>query len=229
MPPGLPTDLGRFLPDTWAWVTSLNWSSFLPDIIVAIVTGVVVGLVLYALQKRNEHRSELRHVEDSSNELRFDLQMHAGASHDSKSFALLGQLTQNQQGAYDVIVRRPVASWFRKNPTPLIREMKYFLDATASLTATAKDADTALSMFLTAEGRDEQFGRKYINGKFLDAPESVLSRLTSSAGLRPLYDSLVEDFLATPQGTEFKARLKRSENFVEDTFTGMKRALFTAE
>lgn len=170
---------------------SVNWEAFVPDLIVGVVTGGVVGLVLLAYERRSgkrRRRDEARAVGlRLVHPLLLALQRPTYTTTYSGVLPLPAKLTR----ALDLIEASDLDALHDIEPTELTRRIRKFRSCMWDLRADAEDLDQAISRWgrLHARDADEvEYGMAIIlgaSGSYLSEtfPESgVRERLSGAAG-----------------------------------------------
>ncbi|TFC11086.1 hypothetical protein [Cryobacterium sp. MDB2-33-2] len=137
------------------WATTVDWSSFVPDLIVGLLTGVVVGAVLWwwtiLAQRRNAQEITVRDWAILKAKLSSGLRR--PHSQGCEDFAALGPAADR---LYELVSERPLRLWYSITPVPGIAEAVAFQDAYEAASATGHTLENNL---LSAIHRQQVYGK----------------------------------------------------------------------
>ena len=205
-------------------VGGLDWSSFLPDTIVAIITGTVVGLVLLLAQRSQEHRQELARIDVESKRIRYPLTLALGGVHEGFSYSNLSALTSKQAKAVSILDPLPIGEWYEKNPTDLVAMCFHFQAATLGVRSAGDALSADVGIWLRRDGRNGDFGRRYIHAKLQSAPPDFLKSVAPSPGIAEMLDGVVAEMRSSHDIARRLSSLLDAQAFMADVEAGLLRA-----
>jgi hypothetical protein len=201
--------------DVASWIRAWDWSSFLPDSIVAIFIGVIVGFTLFIVQKAQERRLERTRIEVESKRLEHPLTLAIGGTIDGRDYGDFASLTTMQSDALKILERAPIDEWYEKHPTKLIFECFHFQRAALGVRTVGKALAASVDLWLQENGHKVDYGRRYMNERLRDAPRDAMNRLNGESAIKETLDDRVELMLKTERISKGVDALKEAQEYME--------------
>lgn len=162
---------------------SVNWETFIPDLIVGVVTGGVVGLVLLGYERRSGKRRRREEARAVGLRLVHPLLLALQRPTYTNSYSGILPLPAKLTRALDLVEASELDALHDIEPTELTRRIRKFRSCMWDFRADAEDLDQAISRWgrLHAGSPDEV---EYGIAKILGAPASYLAEAYPEPGAR---------------------------------------------
>lgn len=150
-----------------------NWSTFIPDLIVGVVTGAVVGLAFYVYESKSaetRRRDEARAV---SRRIVQPLLLVLQRPDFEREYQRITPLPRKFVRAIDVIEGSDLDHWHDIAPNDLTSRLLRFRSAAWDLREDAHDLDEAIRRWARLHAHHDRTA-EYATAKVLDAPRQYI-------------------------------------------------------
>lgn len=194
-----------------------DWSTLVPDLIVAVVTGLLIGLVLWLLQLIYERRRNADVARRISLRIVQPLLLVLQAPSYVLSFTDMSALPRKHQAAFNIIENSDLDEWHETRPTKLTRSLMSYRSVLRDYQQDANDLAQAVERWFNVHEADPRV-RQWVAGKLLGANIEVLR---DSSNGKTDYQDLVRDGervleqrLVSKHARAFRTAQRRADNAV---------------
>lgn len=157
-------------------VFSPDWSAMIPDLIVAVVTGVAVGVTILFAERLSASKAEKRRLERIGTRLVHPLLLIVQRPEHFPRFDHIGKLTKKQSEALDILEDRDLDDWHEATPTPLTRALVKYRNALRDQRHDREDLAQALRDWGRMHSKEQRVV-EYSEARLLDANQEVIRDL----------------------------------------------------
>lgn len=152
---------------------AINWSSFIPDLIVGVVTGAVVGLALYIYESKTSERRRREEARAVSRRIVQPMLLVLQRPDFEHEYQRLTPLPRKLVRAIGLIEGSDLDHWHDIEPTDLTRRLLRFRSAAWDLREDAQDLEEAIRRWARLHAEHER-SAEYATALVLDAPHQYL-------------------------------------------------------
>ena len=155
------------------WLGSWSWAQFFPDVVAAIVTGLIVGaalLIAESIRRTQDYRNAAR---DGATRLVHPLLLELQRSGDDPRLRQLRKLGRRRAKALAIVEGSSIELWHEMRPTKLTSAILSFRTASWSLLAQAKELDSAVARWCRIHEPHEEL-RQFAVQRLKGATDQVL-------------------------------------------------------
>lgn len=144
-----------------------------PDIIVAVITGVAVGAALLIADRASAAGAERRRFEKLGTRLVHPLLLVLQRPEHFPRFEGIGELVKKQREALKILEHPDLDDWHETSPTELTRSLVQYRNALRDQRHDREDLAQALADWARIHGKEERI-EEYAEARLLDAHQQAL-------------------------------------------------------
>jgi hypothetical protein len=195
------------------WLTSWDWTQFVPDAIVALLTGVLVGVALLIAQWQREKRATTGEARDGAARLVHPLLLELQRAGDDPRYERLDKLSRRRETALRLIERSEAEIWHERRPTKITAAMLAYRNACWSQIAQGKELESGISRWCRDHAASPHT-REFATAKQKGANHRDLSGRYTRADWKKMtadYALLTTSRRVTKPASRYRAKSSRAE------------------
>ncbi|MHA7264109.1 hypothetical protein ACX80W_13000 [Arthrobacter sp. TMN-37] len=153
-----------------------DWSTVIPDLIVALVTGVAVGVAILIVERMSAVKAEKRKLEQLGTRLVHPLLLVLQRPVYFPRFDQIGELEKKQREALNILEDPDLDDWHDTSPTPLTKALVKYRNALRDQRHDREDLAQTIRDWERLHGREPKIV-EYSEARLLDANEQALRDL----------------------------------------------------
>lgn len=153
--------------------TNASWSSFVPDLIVGVATGGLIGLALYVFERRSSRARRRAEARAVSQRIVHPLLIALKRPQLLKNYTTISPLARKASQSLELIEGSDVDQWHETMPTDLTTKLLHYRSTLWDLEADADNLNESILRWHEIHGHDERVMR-YATAELLDAPHQYL-------------------------------------------------------
>lgn len=208
-----------------------DWSTMIPDILVAVITGVAVGAALLIADRLSAADAERRRFEKLGTRLVHPLLLVLQRPEYFPRFEGIGQLGKKQREALKILEHPDLDDWHETNPTELTRSLVQYRNALRDQRHDREDLAQTLADWARIHGQESRI-EEYAEARLLEAhSQALLERFSDGAERGKLereFEVLRTHGHVKSHARAFRAALgrsKRSQGIAHDQLVARMKAL----
>lgn len=150
-----------------------DWSAMIPDLIVALATGVAVGIAILVAERMSTSKAEKRRLERLGTRLVHPLLLVLQRPEHFPRFDQIGKLKKKQREALKILEDPDLDDWHETSPTPLTRALVKYRNALRDQRHDREDLAQAIQDWGRIHGKEPRIV-DYSEARLLDAHDQSL-------------------------------------------------------
>lgn len=192
----------------------LDWATVIPDLLVALVTGITVGVTILIAERISDSRAESRRLERIGTRLVHPLLLVVQRPEHYPRLDDIGRLRKKQREALKILEEPDLDDWHEASPTQLTSALVKYRNALRDQRHDREDLFQAIRDWERIHSKEERIV-EYVAARMQQANEQALRDLfpekTERTNLEGEYESIREHRHVKSHARAFRRALARSE------------------